>query len=167
MPVVDSDFDAAVRQHSRALTRSAYLLTGDWAAAEDLVQTAWTAVWVRWSSCAIDDPVAYMRRTIAHAFISSRRRRWCGEIAFADSGGLNHIDPKDPTVLNRVTILSALAKLPTRQRVVVVLRFFDDLSVEVTAQVMQCSTGTVKSQTSRALNRLRRDKSLCDVLEET
>jgi RNA polymerase sigma-70 factor (sigma-E family) len=138
---------------ARPTRRLAYLLCGDWAEAEDLTQTAFTKLYARWGSlrdaAAVD---AYLRRTVTRAYIDARRRRWRREEPTAT---LPERAAHDVDVDNRVVLLAALAGLPPRQRACVVLRYYDDCSVEATAVALRCSPGTVKSNTSRGLDALR------------
>jgi RNA polymerase sigma-70 factor (sigma-E family) len=150
-----ASFDAMLDRHSRALLRTAYLLTGDRQLAEDLLQSALARTWTRWSS--IRDPEradAYVRTAMVNLSISWWRRRWRGEVptqhlpevAAADEyAGVDHRDE----------IGRALAMLTPRQRAVVVLRFYEDLSEVDVAAALGCSVGTVKSTASRALAMLR------------
>ena len=148
-------FEEFARARSDRLLRSGYLLTRDWAMAEDLVQTALAKVWRRWAS--IDDPDAYLWRTLTTTYTSWWRRRWNGEIP---TGTLPDQPDFAVDVEARADLWQALAQLPRRQRAVIVLRYFVDLSEVQTADVLQCSVGTVKSQTHKALARLRVDVSL-------
>jgi RNA polymerase sigma-70 factor (sigma-E family) len=147
------DFVAA---RSGALVRSAFLLTGDQGEAEDLVQAALTKAWMRWGRILRQDaPEAYVRRIMLSTFLTWRRRRWRGEIFVANVP--DQPDRRDhfAEVERRSAVLAALRKLPPRQRAVVVLRFFDDLTEAQAADAMGCSVGTVKSQSAKALARLR------------
>lgn len=149
-------FEEYVAARSRALWRSAWLLTGDRHKAEDLVQTALMKCWRRWDridAAAVD---AYVRRTMLTTYTDWWRRRWNGEVptgALPDRPTGHLGSGHDPGV--RQDVLVALAALPRGQRAVVVLRFFDDLSEAQTAAALGISAGTVKSQTSRALRALR------------
>jgi RNA polymerase sigma-70 factor (sigma-E family) len=142
-------FGEFVTANSRALLRSAWLLTGDWTVAEDLVQTALAAAWPRWST--IDTPLAYVRRSMVTTYLRWRRRRWTGEIAVAELP--DRAAPESDGDLRRV-LLAALRSLTRQQRAAVVLRYFADLSEADTAAALGCSIGTVKSHTSRALAKL-------------
>jgi RNA polymerase sigma-70 factor (sigma-E family) len=133
----------------RQLLRSAYLLTGDLHRAEDLVQEALTKVALRWSRLAEGNPTAYALRIIARDNISWwHRRRDVPTDSFRDSGASD--EPEIALVVRR-----ALARLTPAQRAVLVLRHFDDLTEGETADVLGVSIGTVKSQNSAALARLR------------
>ena len=154
---VDPSFAAFVDARSTELLRTAYLLTGDRGHAEDLLQTALLRTARHWAR-AREAPVAYVRRVLAnlsHDHRRSRRRRPPEAPLPADPDVLAVVDPGVDRIPDRRDVVTALAALPTRQRQVVVLRFFSDLSVEQTAELLGCSTGTVKSYTSRALSRLR------------
>lgn len=149
----DEQFTAFVTDVWRPLYRTAYVLLGDHGGAEDLVQAALTKTYGSWGR--IREPAAAFgyARTVLHNEARSlfRRPGWRREIASEDlpDGGY------DPDPSDRPAALAALERLPARQRAVIVLRFYDDLSVEQTAQVLGCSPGTVKSQTSHALSKLR------------
>jgi RNA polymerase sigma-70 factor (sigma-E family) len=166
------EFDAFVEARGAALLRTAYLLTHDRGLAEDLVQTALAKAWFAWTRIETR-PEAYVRRIMVNTYSSWWRRRWNGEEATADLPERH--DPRhdarrgeDVRVDERTDLWRALERLPKRQRAVVVLRFYEDLSEVETAEIMQCSVGTVKSQASRALARLRIDPSLrTDSAEES
>jgi RNA polymerase sigma-70 factor (sigma-E family) len=149
-------FRAFVAARSPALLRSAWYLTGNEASAEDLVQTALAKTWTKWSRIVRQDaPEAYVRRVIVSTYLTWNRRRWHGEQPTAILP-----DAPDPTDAYAVldvqnSVLAALAALPPRQRTVVILRYFDDLTEAQAADVMGCSIGTVKSQTAKAFATLR------------
>ncbi|WP_323095580.1 SigE family RNA polymerase sigma factor [Intrasporangium sp. YIM S08009] len=158
------EFDAFVEARSSALLRTAYLLTHDRGLAEDLVQTSLAKAWFAWTRIETR-PEAYVRRIMVNTYSSWWRRRWNGEEATADLP--ERPDPRhdprrgeDVRADDRTDLWRALERLPKRQRAVVVLRFYEDLSEAETAEIMQCSVGTVKSQASRALAKLRIDPSL-------
>lgn len=148
-------FREFVAARQRALLRSAWLLTGDWHAAEDLVQSALAKTWPRWHSIARQDqPELYVRRVIVNTHATWWRRKWRNELPTGDlpeTAGTDEFSTAD----TRAALRAALAALPPRQRATVVLRYFDDLTEEQTAAVLGCSIGAVKSQTSRALAKLR------------
>jgi len=161
-------FDEFVATRSTRLLRTAYLLTHDRALAEDLVQTSLAKAWFAWGR--VDgQPDAYVRRIMVNTYSSWWRRRWNGEQATADlperAAAAGH-RPEDVRVDDRTDLWRALARLPKRQRAVVVLRFYEDLSEIETAEILQCSVGTVKSQASRALAKLRIDPSLSPTSDE-
>ncbi|NMO53377.1 SigE family RNA polymerase sigma factor [Actinoplanes sp. TBRC 11911] len=153
----DDGFRAFVRQQWDPLTRTAYLLTGDHSYAEDLVQTALEKTHRRWRKVSVmDSPAGYVHRVMVNTAISWRRRRSWGEIALTPPDRARGDDPY-AGVEQRQQLVIALRKLPPRMRAVLVLRYFDDLSEADVAEVMGCSVGTVKSQASRGLQRLREE----------
>jgi RNA polymerase sigma-70 factor (sigma-E family) len=156
-------FEALVESRYRALTRSAYLLTGDWSLAEDLVQTALAKTWFRWGSLRdVGAGEAYVRSVMVHVYTHWWRRRWRGEVPTSElpesSGGDDYAALDERDRLRR-----ALATLPRKQRAMIVLRFFEDMTESQVADVLGCSLGTVKSGSARALARLRQ----LDVITES
>jgi len=145
-------FDAFVRRSSDRLLRTAYLLCGDRGHAEDIVQTALLRTARRWSS-ARREPEAYARRVVVN--LAKDRWRAMGRRPGEAPLEADVAVPVTDGVADRDQILRAARQLPAGQRAVLVLRYFDDLSVADTAAALGCSTGTVKSQTARALERLR------------
>ena len=142
---------AASRQDR--LLRAAYLMTGDRQLAEDLVQEAFIKVAMRWKKIGRENPDGYVRRVLYHDSVSWWRRRHEVPVERMADGAA----PADPDAVDRVLVVrTALAALTAKQRAVVVLRYFDDLSEREVADVLNVSVGTVKSQTSAALARLRR-----------
>jgi RNA polymerase sigma-70 factor (sigma-E family) len=156
--VTADGFNEFVVSRSARLLRVAYLLTADWAAAEDLLQSSLVKAWSAWSR--IDgDPEPYVRRILVNTHAGWWRRRWRGELPSAElpeSGDAGHADRID----DRDALWQALRRLPTRQRTVLVLRYFENLAEAEIAEAMGCSLGTVKSQASKALAKLRLDESL-------
>ncbi|MGW2250562.1 SigE family RNA polymerase sigma factor [Kitasatospora sp. NPDC001660] len=150
------DFEEFVAACGPKLLRTAWLLTGDPHQAEDLLQTALAKVWPKWDRIAIERPEAYVRKVLVNSHVSWWRRRWTGELPHGElpEPPVHRADPFEDVVLSQV-VATAVRALPPRQRAVVVLRFFEDLSVEETAEVLRCTTGTVKSQSHRALAALR------------
>ena len=159
-------FAQFVMARERALQRTAVLLTGDWALAEDLVQTALAKTWPRWERVSgRDDPELYVRRVMVNTWATWWRRRWRGEQASAAV-------PEGPArsdvaaeVAARMAVRDALGSLTRRQRAVLVLRVFDDLSEAQVADLLDCPLGTVKSAMSRALAKLREDPRLAELME--
>lgn len=148
------DFDEFVRGSATRLLRTAVLLTGDRAAAEDLVQEMFERVYVKWRRIH-GSPEPYARKTLAN--LSANRWRSKSrkpEVALTDHHDSGAPDGSDEYAV-RDGLLSALQELPPRQRAVIVLRFYEDLTEAQTAEALSCSIGTVKSQTSRGLDRLR------------
>lgn len=159
-------FARFVEVRERALQRTAWLLTGDWALAQDLVQTALVRSWPRWERIRRrDDPEIYVRRVIVNTWATWCRRRWRGEQAsdLVPDGAAPGDVAAEVTV--RMAVHDALGSLTERQRAVVVLRVFDDLSEAQVAQVLDCAIGTVKSTMSQALAKLRHDPRLAELME--
>lgn len=154
----DEQFSVFVNDTWRTLYRTAYLLLGEHAAAEDLTQTALTKTYVAWGRIREDGSALPYARTILlnEARSMFRRRSWRRELP-TDVVPESLADPThEPDPSDRPTVLNALRLLAPRQRAVIVLRYFEDLNVQQTADVLSCSPGTVKSQTSAALSTLRR-----------
>jgi RNA polymerase sigma-70 factor (sigma-E family) len=159
MPPDEAGFEDFVQARWTTLVRYAYALTGDRGAAEDVVQTVLAATWGRWSSIRSDRPEAYVRTAIARGVVSRRRRlgRRPAERPAGDDLPLGRVptpDGADGRAL-RAALWSELAGLPPRMRAVVVLRLWEDLPEAEVAAVLGCSVGSVKSQLSRGLARLR------------
>jgi RNA polymerase sigma-70 factor (sigma-E family) len=166
---VDAEAEGFVRfveARQRSLQRTAWLLTGDWGLAEDLVQTALVRSWPRWERIRRrDDPEIYVRRAMVNSWLSWRRRRWWGEQtsgAVPDGPVLGDVATE---VALRVTVQGALRSLTARQRAVVALRVFDDLSEAQVAQVLDCAVGTVKATLARAVAKLREDPKLAGLMD--
>jgi len=149
---VDGEFSQFVKDQQSALLRTAYLLTGDHAAAEDLLQTALMKTYARWSS--VTAPAAFTRRVLVTTYTSWLRRRSFTERPVADPPDVPSTWTDEPDD-RKEELMTALATLPPRMRAAVVLRFYEDLTEADTAAVMGCSVGTVKTQTHRGLARLR------------
>ena len=152
-PPSDEQFTEFVHASWGSLYRTAYLLLGDHAEAEDLVQTALAKTYASWHRVRdLNAAPGYARTTLVNTASSwFRRRSWRNEQPTGELPEAVH--EHDPS--QRPTLAHALGQLPPRQRAVVVLRFYEDMSVAQTAEVLGCSQGTVKSQTSDALTRLR------------
>jgi RNA polymerase sigma-70 factor (sigma-E family) len=149
------DFDSYVLEHGPSLARTAFLLTADHQLAEDLLQTALAKVAIRWDRIADrGHPGPYVRTTMVRTAIGWHRRRWRAELPTEHLPDGASVD-ETVAVDARDRLRRALATLPTRQRAAVVLRFYEDRSEAEVAQLMHCSVGTVKSQTSKGLARLR------------
>jgi RNA polymerase sigma-70 factor (sigma-E family) len=154
-----TDYDAFVLARRSRLLRVAYLFTADWAAAEDLLQSALVKAWFAW--WRIDgDPEPYVRRIVVRTFLSARRRRWRSEVPFDRVPDRPAISDAANQVADRDALWRALCRLPPRQRAIVVLRYFEDLSERQIADILGVRVGTVKSQASKALAHLRLDESL-------
>jgi RNA polymerase sigma-70 factor (sigma-E family) len=157
------DFDRFVAASADRLLRAGYLITWDEDEAEDLVQECLFRVARRWPRVRkMDHPAAYARTVLVNLALDEGKRRTRRRAELQPDGGVGldaHEDDAAVRVLGRVEasadLMQALGELPPRQRVVLVLRYFEDLSEAEVAQAMRCSVGTVKSTTSRALERLR------------
>ncbi|HZG95159.1 MAG TPA: SigE family RNA polymerase sigma factor [Mycobacteriales bacterium] len=156
-------FDALLHTRSQPLLRAAYVLTGDWALAEDLLQTALTKTYLHWG--VLDDVAAgeaYLRKVMFTTYAKWWRRKWHGEVATeslpegAATDAYAGVDRRD-------ALRRALADLPRRQRAMVVMRFYADMSESDVADSLGVSVGTVKSTTAKALAKLR----VSDDLQQT
>jgi RNA polymerase sigma-70 factor (sigma-E family) len=151
-------FDEFVFARSGALLRTAYLLTHDHGLAEDLLQTSLAKAWFSWKRVQ-GRPEPYVRKILVNTYATWWRRKWNGEQPTdalpEPREGQDVVGDNEPTDL-----WAAMERLPRRMRAVVVLRFFEDLTEAQTADVLGCSVGTVKSQTSKALAKLRIDPAL-------
>ncbi|GAA1805384.1 SigE family RNA polymerase sigma factor [Planosporangium flavigriseum] len=152
----EREFRDFVAARSTALLRTAYLLAGDWGAAEDLLQVALTKTYLAWRRLdGIEAVEPYARRVLVNTATSWWRRRWHGERP-------TEVLPERPIPdgldarLERDALWAHVKELPARQRAVLVLRFYEDLSEVDTAALLGVSVGTVKSQCSRALAALRK-----------
>jgi RNA polymerase sigma-70 factor (sigma-E family) len=155
---VEDSFEAFVAARGPRLFATAMLITQDRGLAEDLVQTALLKTWRHWSRIEVS-PDAYVRKTMVHTYTSWWRRKWTGELP-TETLPDGQVSSPTETADDRADLRAALARLPRRQRAVVVLRFYEDLSVADVAAVLGCSEGTVKSQTSKALAHLGADAGL-------
>ncbi len=148
--------DTAVTRHLPDMVRMAWLATGDRARAEDCVSEAMARVLVKHRKGKVDDVGPYLRRAVLNEVASAGRSRGVHARGIAkiagDSRGERHADDD---VTDRSALLTALAALPQRQRLCVVLRFYEQLSVAETAAAMSVSEGTVKSTTARGLAAMR------------
>jgi RNA polymerase sigma-70 factor (sigma-E family) len=147
-------FEAFVTARGPRLLRAAWLLTGDAHLAEDLVQTVLAKLWPKWHRLADGNPEAYARTALVNTYSSWWQRRWRGEVPHDVLPDALTADMFADVDLGHA-LATALRTLPPRQRSVVVLRYFEDLSVEETAEALGCRPGTVKSQASKALRALR------------
>ncbi|AXI79319.1 SigE family RNA polymerase sigma factor [Peterkaempfera bronchialis] len=150
----DEEFHGFVTGRWPRLLRTAYLLAGDRHTAEDLVQSALERAYVAWGRVRrADDPDAYVRRILVNEHARRFRRRPREQLVTAvpDHPGRDGFAQLD----ERAALMHALTSLPPRQRQAVVLRYWEDLSESQTALAMGCSVGTVKSQASKGLAKLR------------
>ncbi len=157
-------FREFVEGRSRDLLRFAWMLSGDWHTAEDLVQTALVKTWPHWHRLVRRDrPELYVRKVMLTTYLSWRKRRSASEVPVAEIYESAAAHSGDSEM--RHVLVDALRGLSPRQRAVVVLRYFDDLTEAETAAALGCSVGTVKTHASRALAHLRGVPGLATVLE--
>jgi len=156
-PEEEREYGDYVAARARRLCEFAYLICGDWHAAQDAVQTALTRLYLVWSRVhthAAVDP--YVRRIVLRSVLDQRRRAWFRrEAVWAEPPDSVPAADLAESTPDRLAVLAALARVPPRQRAVLVLRYWEDQSVEETAEALGCSTGTVKSQAARGLQTLR------------
>jgi RNA polymerase sigma-70 factor (sigma-E family) len=151
---VSEDFRDYAASRRADLRRTAYLLCGDWYLADDLVQDALARLYPRWARVRSRGEVdPYVRRMLVNGYLATFRRPWRREVAAAEPPDRPEAD--EPDTDTRDVLRRALAGLQPSQRTIVVLRYWEDLSVEQTAAVLGCSTGNVKSQAARGLAHLR------------
>jgi RNA polymerase sigma-70 factor (sigma-E family) len=155
-------FAAFVQRASRRLTGSAWLLVGDWARAEDLVQTTLSRMWPRWPTIA--DPDAYAYTVMVTTYLRWQRRRWTGEVPTDRLPARAVADDPFADVDVRESVRRAMAALSPQQRAVVSLRYFTDLTEAQSAAVLGCSVAAVKSRAGRALRMLRHHPALAGLL---
>ncbi|MDQ1647103.1 MAG: hypothetical protein QOJ50_3287 [Cryptosporangiaceae bacterium] len=143
-----------VKGRMTSLRRTAYRLSGDWQLAEDLTQSALIRLFTAWRRASRANSVdAYSQQILVRLWLDETRRPWRRASVMADvpERAVRQVDPE-----TRMVLMGALAEVPPRQRAVLVLRFWEGLSVSETAHVMGCAEGTVKSQPSLGLAALRR-----------
>jgi RNA polymerase sigma-70 factor (sigma-E family) len=162
---IDEDFAEFVGARYASLYRLAYLLTASPTGAEDLLQTTLEKAYVNWSRIGRMEYVeAYVRRMLANTMVSSRRRKWNGELPWdrLPEGGGGSVELP---VLDRQLFWPLVCALPPRQRAVIVLRYYEDLSEAQIADALGCAPGTVKSLCSAAIGTLRRALAAAGVPE--
>jgi RNA polymerase sigma-70 factor (sigma-E family) len=145
------EFTAFYEQRAAALRRTAYLLCGNWHDAEDLTQAALLKLYRAWPRVNAESPDGYARRILVNQFLSSRRRR--REQVMADLP--DEAAPPGGSAEDRIALLAALRSLTAQQRAVVVLRYWEGLSIEQTARLLGMAEGSVKSQAARGIAALR------------
>jgi RNA polymerase sigma-70 factor (sigma-E family) len=154
VPATDvGDFEDFVHASGNRIYRAALLLCGDHHLAEDLTQTTYAKVYAAWSRVSLaDSPVAYTRTVLLRTFLSQQRRRRVLEHPVAD---LPESAAHGPDVDSRQELLAAMRRLPPRDRTVLTLRYWEDLSVADTASLLGIRESTCRTRTTRALARLR------------
>ncbi|WP_171112311.1 MULTISPECIES: SigE family RNA polymerase sigma factor [Streptomyces] len=162
----EAQFQEFVRARWSHLVRTAYLLTGDAHHAEDLTQTALAKAYRSWRRVArSDSPEAYVRRMLVTCNSDRFRKRRVREALTASPPERAGRDDAVSRADERSALMGALAGLPPRQRAVVVMRYWEDLSEAEVAEVLGCSTGTVKSQAAKGLAKLRTYPGLAQVMD--
>ena len=153
MSGADDDFVEYARTSASQLRRTAYLLCRDWDLAADLTQTTLARMFVHWPRITRrDNPHTYARQVLSRAFLDHRRSKRSHEVVTAE---FNDVPGTSADTDLRLTLIDALGRLPPRDRAIVVLRYWEDLSVETVAEILGLSAGTVTSQSARSLARLR------------
>ncbi len=151
----EEDFRDYVAGRGAALRRTAFLVAGDWHDAEDAVSVVFVRLYLRWASIRAHSALdAWTRTAVIRVVLDQRRRGWSRRERVAETLP----DRAEPVadIDERLTVRAALQQVPRRQRAVLVLRYWEDLSVRETAVILNCTSGTVKSQTARGLVALRR-----------
>jgi RNA polymerase sigma-70 factor (sigma-E family) len=150
---VEAEFTSFAQAVSSRLLGTAYLLCGDWHTAEDLTQTALAKVFASWSRISSKDAApAYARRTLLNTYLADRHRKRWSEVLTSE---LPEVPAAAPDPEMKLTLTDALGMLPPKARAIVVLRYWEDMSVDQVAALVGCSTGNVKSQSARGLDKLR------------
>ena len=153
-PPADDEFADYMSARLASLRRLALLLCQDWHRADDLVQATMTKLYLHWArAVAADSTDAYVRAMLVREFVRERRTNWARRVSLTEPPEAA-APPADREGF--LDLQAAVSALPARQRAVLVLRFYCDLNVEQSAQLLGCTQGTVKSQTSKALTTLRR-----------
>ena len=153
----EAEFDAFVRGQLASLTGFGRLLAGHDARGQDLVQEALARTYLRWRrSGPPDDPLAYVRR----AMVNLHSTWWRRLLSRESAAELPESAATTDDLETRLSVWSALQSLPPRQRAVVVLRYYEGLTEAEVGQLLECSIGTVKSQSSKALAKLRVDPAM-------
>ncbi|GAB3996155.1 SigE family RNA polymerase sigma factor [Glycomyces albus] len=163
-PENEHDFRDFVESGREPLLRTAFLICGDWHRAEDAVQNSLIKLYGAWTRIRRETADSYARRVLANTLVDDSRRGWFRREQ-------SYADPPEPArsaqpAAPQIEAAELLAGLPRRQRATLVLRFWEDLSVDQTAQILRCSPGTVKSNTARGLQSLRERSEALDLTSE-
>jgi len=151
----DAEYTEYVTARLPSLLRLAMVLCGDWQRADDLVQGTLAKLYLQWGRVrAASHADAYARAVLVREFISERRSGWARRVSLHGSVPDSHAATVDHDAV--LDLRAAVAALPARQRATLVLRFYCDLTIDQSAEVLGCTPGTVKSQTARALHTVRR-----------
>ena len=154
-PGLEEVFGGAMVEHGHRLARVAYYLCGDRTRAEDLVAEAFAAAWPKWSAGRIDDLVPYLRRSVVN--LAAKEHRHLSVVSRHDRRAAPPpvVPGADAHLWARIDLARALGALPSPQRVVVVLRYLEDMTEADMAALLEVSPGTVKSRLARALDAMR------------
>lgn len=152
-----NDFEIFFEATWPRLFRTTYAVAGDAASAEEALQSAFTKAYASWRKVrSVDHPEAYVRRMAINEVLGVRRRAWWkSEITTAELPLTDSVPSAEASIVDREVMWQSICALPIRQRAVIVLRYYEDLSEQQIADALGCSTGTVKSQASAALAALR------------
>ncbi|WP_199035979.1 SigE family RNA polymerase sigma factor [Glycomyces salinus] len=157
----EAEFRAFATAQRASLRKYAFLLCADWYEADDIVQKSLTKLFAAWKRVDPGGASAYARKIVTNTYLSHLRRSWVRrERATGDLPDRGTADTPQDDIDRQLEMADALNGLPPRQRATLILRYWEQLSVEETANAMGCSTGTVKSQTSKAIGTLRRTMSI-------
>jgi RNA polymerase sigma-70 factor (sigma-E family) len=157
----DAEFTEYLHARTPWLRRIAYLLCHDWHRADDLTQDALLKLYVHWDRARKAEHFdGYVRSVLVNTFLNEQQTTWWKRISLSGSATSRETEEDIAQVLAgdidaSLDLIEALAGVPPRQRAVLVLRYYCDLSVAQTAEALRCSPGTVKSQASRGLEALR------------
>ncbi len=152
----DADFLGWVAASRDGLRKTAFLLCGDWFLADDLVQDSLTRLFGVWGRVSVSgDPAPYARKILVNLYLDHRRRPSRREVPFAQLPDPIGVEQANSVDGDRGQLMAALARVPKGQRAVLVLRYWDDLSIEQTANTLGTSASNVRSQASRGLDALR------------
>jgi RNA polymerase sigma-70 factor (sigma-E family) len=156
-----TEFDEFFRATWPRLFRTAFAVAGDAASAEDALQAAYARAFSSWRRVsAAEHPEAYVRRIVVNEILGTRRRGWWRRERPTDDVPATAVASPEAAVVEHDRLWRAVLDLPPRQRAVVVLRYYEDLSEADIADTLRCSAGTVKSQASAALTKLRQHAGL-------
>jgi RNA polymerase sigma-70 factor (sigma-E family) len=151
----EAEFRSFAAAQRDSLRRYAYLLCGDWYEADDIVQKALTRMFAAWKRVDPGGAPAYVRRIVTNVYLSHRRLAWVRRERVSEEPPERLLERPQAAVEVRLEVAAALDRLPPRQRATLVLRYWEQLSVDETAAAMGCSAGTVKSQSAKGLSRMR------------
>ena len=152
----NDEFIAYYTARGASIRATAYLLCHDWHLAEDLTQTTFIKLYHAWHRVSRHEVLdQYARKVLLRTFLDERRRPWRREHAVVPHSVRFDVEVHDPNPETKLRLKQALATIPKGQRAMLVLRFWADLPVEEVAAIMDCTPGTVKSQTARGLEKLR------------